>query len=105
MHCETNSRYFAKDYLDPDGPIIGSARLFGERIRQDLETGVPTIEISFVGTRGLTTGYFNTLLRLILPAVNAEEFSMRVTCSFDSAIQRAAFDQSWGAVSKEAAQR
>lgn len=91
------------DFVDPNGSIVESAQLFANHVCVLLESDATDIEISFVGMKGLTSSYFNLLLRLVLQTVGVDGFQSRIQCRFDSPLQESVFQRSWETISKEAA--
>lgn len=93
----------ASDFIDPQGSIVDSARLFGTHLQQVAKSTERIVEVSLVGMKGVSSSYFNLLLRMMIEAMGLEQLKKRIRWRFDSPLQESVFERSWNAISKEAA--
>jgi|HubBroStandDraft_4_1064222.scaffolds.fasta_scaffold452093_2 hypothetical protein len=87
----------AKDFIAPDGLIVGSGELLARRLVELLSSG-HDLEVSMAGLRGVSSSYFNVVLHTLSEQFGPEIFSRRITFSFDSKPQREVFERSLASV-------
>jgi hypothetical protein len=93
----------AREFIDPQGSIVESARLLGLQVQQVVKSRQQPVEISLLGMKGLSSSYFNLLLRMLIEVTGVDQVRDRVRWRFDSPLQKSVFERSWSVISKEAA--
>ena len=92
----------AVDYLDAAGSIVNSGAMLADRALAALGAGQP-VEITLAGMRGVSSSYFNILLKQLLDGVGLATFNQRVKFGFDSGVQEQMFRRSFESLTRNAA--
>lgn len=86
----------AADHIDPNGLIVRSGELLARRVIESLRSG-ESVHIDLRGLSGISSSYFNILLRLIYDEAGAAAID-RVQLAFVSPLQKQVFDRSLEAI-------
>lgn len=87
--------------IDMERTIVENAEILAAEVVKRLSTGA-AVSVSLVGLRGITTSYFNLVLRRIVKSIGFESLSERVTFEFDSSLQRLIYERSLQAIGRAA---
>ena len=86
-------RLIVTEFLDPDGSMVVSAQRTADRVLPILQRGQP-VTLSFNGMRGVSSSFFNVLLRQLAPVTGIGDLMNRVSFEFDSSVQEMVFRRS-----------
>ena len=89
----------AHDFVDRDGLIVRSGELLARKVIELLREG-EVVRVQLRGLNGISSSYFNVLLRMIRDDLGADALQ-RVTLLFVSPLQQQVYERSLQAALSE----
>lgn len=91
----------ALSLIQPDRSIVENAEILANHVLQSLAS-THKVCVSMAGVRGVSSSYFNLLLRRLVNAFDVDVVQDRVMFRFDSPVQEQVFRRSLEAIKKAA---
>lgn len=89
----------ASDFVQTTDSIVDSSTSLAVALVQKLGTGVD-ITVSFAGMKGLSSSYFNPILKAVKDTAGLSVVGQRLLFEFDSKAQELVFHRSLDAVAR-----
>jgi hypothetical protein len=89
----------AIDFIPENGSVIDTAEAAAACINAHLDQG-ESVDVAMTGMTGVTSSFFNLVIRRVAEKFGFEVFENRVKFRFSSTIQQQTFDRSFSATRK-----